>query len=267
MVWPAIIAAGASLAGGAMNMIGQSNANAQNAAMAEKNMDWQERMSNTAYQRAMADMRAAGLNPILAYSKGGASTPGMSMPDMKNTMTGFMDVGNSAMQAYKTGADVEVAGEQAKQSTTQQDLNKATEALTKASELKTKQDSITSATQAELNRAAAANQSESALNAAVQNQVLQHEVTSAYGNARILKQQADDAEKYGFGPRAQTGGNIERTARRVIDTATEIPKHPIVQSPGFKNFISRLLGNSEPTHGYTWGVRGPTSLKLPSKGN
>lgn len=52
-----------------------AKANEEAAYQAAVNRDWSERMSNSAYQRGMTDMKAAGLNPILAYQKGPASSP------------------------------------------------------------------------------------------------------------------------------------------------------------------------------------------------
>lgn len=89
-------AAGASVLGTGLS-IGEARAN----------REWQERMSNTAYQRAVRDMRLAGLNPMLAFGQGGASTPSGNVADVSDIAKGLTSAGQMAMQARLNKANID----------------------------------------------------------------------------------------------------------------------------------------------------------------
>lgn len=72
------------LAPSAIGFLGQQQTNVANAKQASQQMAFQERMSNTAHQRARQDLLAAGINPILAGTNP-ASSPGGAMATMGNS--------------------------------------------------------------------------------------------------------------------------------------------------------------------------------------
>ncbi|MEM1832091.1 MAG: hypothetical protein QXJ97_11250 [Desulfurococcaceae archaeon] len=90
---------------------------------AQRQMDFQREMSGTAYQRAMADMEAAGLNPMLVSSLGGASTPGGA----SYAPQGIDSAVSSALAATRLEAEIDNLHAQTSTIKSQTALNRALE--------------------------------------------------------------------------------------------------------------------------------------------
>lgn len=200
---------GGALISGAASAFGAWQQNRANRRNAREQMDFQSKHSNTSYQRQIADLKAAGINPMLAANLGGASTPGGASSVAQNELEG---ASNSARGYSRTKAEVD-------------NLRATNSNLAQQNVLLAAQTDQAKANTTAINSATALNQYKAA-NIMADTGMKQTSAQSMRTNAALTKVNTDVAAhglKYGKGPVAEvvrgvkTVGDIANKANSAFD--------------------------------------------------